>query len=70
MALSLFGGGRRGNVFDPFSLDIWDPFLKSPFFFLCPLILNIIFNSIIYIKILNFELINRISQYKSTNSFI
>jgi hypothetical protein len=33
MALSLFGGGRRGNVFDPFSLDIWDPFLKSPFFF-------------------------------------
>ncbi|XP_004307601.1 PREDICTED: 18.2 kDa class I heat shock protein-like isoform 2 [Fragaria vesca subsp. vesca] len=27
MALSLFGnGGRRSNVFDPFSLDIWDPF--------------------------------------------
>ncbi|KAM1053986.1 hypothetical protein FF1_001436 [Malus domestica] len=25
MALSLFGG-RRNNVFDPFSLDIWDPF--------------------------------------------
>ncbi|KAL4620972.1 18.1 kDa class I heat shock protein-like [Castanea sativa] len=25
MALSLFGG-RRSNVFDPFSLDIWDPF--------------------------------------------
>ncbi|XP_041004158.1 17.8 kDa class I heat shock protein-like [Juglans microcarpa x Juglans regia] len=24
MALSLFGG-RRSNVFDPFSLDIWDP---------------------------------------------
>ncbi|GAB2274350.1 hypothetical protein Dimus_009114 [Dionaea muscipula] len=23
---SLFGGGRRTNVFDPFSLDIWDPF--------------------------------------------
>ncbi|XP_009351164.1 18.2 kDa class I heat shock protein [Pyrus x bretschneideri] len=26
MALSLFGNGRRSNVFDPFSLDIWDPF--------------------------------------------
>ncbi|KAM5556574.1 18.1 kDa class I heat shock protein-like [Rosa sericea] len=26
MALSLFGTGRRSNVFDPFSLDIWDPF--------------------------------------------
>lgn len=27
MALSLFGdAGRRSNVFDPFSLDIWDPF--------------------------------------------
>lgn len=26
MALSLFGSGRRSNVFDPFSLDIWDPF--------------------------------------------
>lgn len=26
MALSLFDGGRRSNVFDPFSLDIWDPF--------------------------------------------
>ncbi|XP_068315263.1 18.2 kDa class I heat shock protein-like [Pyrus communis] len=25
MALSLFGG-RRNNVFDPFSMDIWDPF--------------------------------------------
>ncbi|XP_009344353.2 18.2 kDa class I heat shock protein [Pyrus x bretschneideri] len=25
MALSLFGG-RRSNVFDPFSMDIWDPF--------------------------------------------
>ncbi|XP_065871888.1 18.1 kDa class I heat shock protein-like [Euphorbia lathyris] len=24
MALSL--GGRRSNIFDPFSLDIWDPF--------------------------------------------
>ncbi|XP_059662404.1 17.5 kDa class I heat shock protein-like [Cornus florida] len=23
---SIFGGGRRSNVFDPFSLDIWDPF--------------------------------------------
>ncbi|KAL6123630.1 hypothetical protein ACLB2K_076149 [Fragaria x ananassa] len=26
MALSLFGNGRRSNVFDPFSLDVWDPF--------------------------------------------
>lgn len=26
MALSLFDSGRRSNVFDPFSLDIWDPF--------------------------------------------
>ncbi|KAM1660862.1 hypothetical protein COP2_003868 [Malus domestica] len=25
MALSLFGG-RRNNIFDPFALDIWDPF--------------------------------------------
>ncbi|TXG49876.1 hypothetical protein EZV62_025751 [Acer yangbiense] len=25
MALSLFGG-RRSNIFDPVSLDIWDPF--------------------------------------------
>jgi HSP20 family protein len=31
MALSLFGGGRRSNVFDPFSLDIWDPFEGIPF---------------------------------------
>uniref|UniRef100_A0A7N0TPL9 SHSP domain-containing protein n=1 Tax=Kalanchoe fedtschenkoi TaxID=63787 RepID=A0A7N0TPL9_KALFE len=23
---SLFTGGRRSSVFDPFSLDIWDPF--------------------------------------------
>lgn len=30
MALSLFGGGRRSNVFDPFSLDIWDPFEGFP----------------------------------------
>ncbi|PON87596.1 Small heat shock protein HSP [Trema orientale] len=30
MALSLFGG-RRSNVFDPFSLDIWDPFEGIPF---------------------------------------
>ncbi|XP_031248449.1 17.6 kDa class I heat shock protein 3-like [Pistacia vera] len=29
MALSLFGG-RRSNVFDPFSLDIWDPFEGFP----------------------------------------
>lgn len=26
MSLSLFDSGRRSNVFDPFSLDIWDPF--------------------------------------------
>ncbi|KAL8129887.1 hypothetical protein V2J09_019042 [Rumex salicifolius] len=26
---SLFGG-RRNNVFDPFSLDIWDPFQSFP----------------------------------------
>ncbi|CAI9091612.1 OLC1v1026684C1 [Oldenlandia corymbosa var. corymbosa] len=24
-------GGRRSNVFDPFSLDIWDPFEGFPF---------------------------------------
>ncbi|XP_044480174.1 18.1 kDa class I heat shock protein-like [Mangifera indica] len=30
MALSLFGG-RRSNVFDPFSLDIWDPLEGFPF---------------------------------------
>ncbi|GLT75470.1 hypothetical protein SLA2020_471930 [Shorea laevis] len=27
---SIFGG-RRSNVFDPFSLDIWDPFEGFPF---------------------------------------
>ncbi|KAK7362805.1 hypothetical protein VNO77_04928 [Canavalia gladiata] len=27
-----FFGGRRSNVFDPFSLDVWDPF--EPFLFL------------------------------------
>ncbi|MFS7903315.1 putative small heat shock protein HSP20 [Helianthus anomalus] len=26
---SLFGG-RRSNIFDPFSLDIWDPFKDFP----------------------------------------
>ncbi|CAI9091619.1 OLC1v1026694C1 [Oldenlandia corymbosa var. corymbosa] len=26
-----FFGGRRSNVFDPFSLDIWDPFEGFPF---------------------------------------
>lgn len=29
MALSMFGGvggGRFSHIFDPFSLDIWDPF--------------------------------------------
>ncbi|KAM7276600.1 hypothetical protein ACFE04_018466 [Oxalis oulophora] len=28
---SIFGTGRRTNVFDPFSLDIWDPFQGFPF---------------------------------------
>ncbi|XP_050387149.1 17.8 kDa class I heat shock protein-like [Argentina anserina] len=27
---SLFGNGRRSNIFDPFSLDIWDPFQDFP----------------------------------------
>ncbi|KAL2525780.1 17.6 kDa class I heat shock protein 3 [Abeliophyllum distichum] len=26
-----FFGNRRSNVFDPFSLDIWDPFEEFPF---------------------------------------
>ncbi|KAI3679924.1 hypothetical protein L2E82_50904 [Cichorium intybus] len=26
-----FFGGRRSNIFDPFSLDIWDPFKDFPF---------------------------------------
>ncbi|KAF8395196.1 hypothetical protein HHK36_019138 [Tetracentron sinense] len=26
-----FFGGRRNNVFDPFSLEIWDPFQEFPF---------------------------------------
>ncbi|KAL5983456.1 hypothetical protein ACLOJK_017542 [Asimina triloba] len=26
-----FFGGRRTNVFDPFSLDVWDPFHGFPF---------------------------------------
>ncbi|KAJ1375681.1 HSP20-like chaperone [Sesbania bispinosa] len=26
-----FSGGRRSNVFDPFSLDVWDPFKDFPF---------------------------------------
>lgn len=30
MSLSLFGG-RRSNVYDPLSLDIWDPFEGFPF---------------------------------------
>ncbi|OAY38504.1 18.1 kDa class I heat shock protein [Manihot esculenta] len=30
MALSL--GGRRSNIFDPWSLDIWDPFEGFPLF--------------------------------------
>ncbi|XP_062092561.1 18.1 kDa class I heat shock protein-like [Humulus lupulus] len=30
MALNLFGG-RRSNVYDPFSLDIWDPLEGFPF---------------------------------------
>ncbi|KAM7274845.1 hypothetical protein ACFE04_016711 [Oxalis oulophora] len=28
---SIFGTGRKTNVFDPFSLDIWDPFQGFPF---------------------------------------
>ncbi|KAK6929430.1 Alpha crystallin/Hsp20 domain [Dillenia turbinata] len=27
-----FSGGRRLNVFDPFPLDVWDPFEGSPFY--------------------------------------
>ncbi|MED6122714.1 hypothetical protein PIB30_042430 [Stylosanthes scabra] len=27
---SFFGTGRRTNIFDPFSLDIWDPFQDFP----------------------------------------
>lgn len=27
---SFFGTGRRSNVFDPFSLDVWDPFQDFP----------------------------------------
>ncbi|KAF7148960.1 hypothetical protein RHSIM_Rhsim03G0138500 [Rhododendron simsii] len=27
---SFFGGGRRSNIFDPFSLDVWDPFDGFP----------------------------------------
>ncbi len=30
MALSL--GGRRSNIFDPWSLDVWDPFEGFPLF--------------------------------------
>ncbi|KAF8410476.1 hypothetical protein HHK36_003005 [Tetracentron sinense] len=26
-----FFGGRRSNIFDPFSLEIWDPFQDFPF---------------------------------------
>ncbi|GAB4851497.1 hypothetical protein Ancab_030898 [Ancistrocladus abbreviatus] len=26
-----FFGGRRSNIFDPFSLDVWDPFDGFPF---------------------------------------
>ncbi|XP_004505087.1 18.5 kDa class I heat shock protein-like [Cicer arietinum] len=26
-----FFGGRRSNVYDPFSLDLWDPFKDFPF---------------------------------------
>ncbi|KAL7147796.1 hypothetical protein ABFS83_06G132100 [Erythranthe nasuta] len=28
---SFFGNGRRSNVFDPFSLDVWDQFQGFPF---------------------------------------
>lgn len=27
---SFFGTGRRTNIFDPFSLDVWDPFQDFP----------------------------------------
>jgi len=27
---SVFGTGRRSNIFDPFSLDLWDPFQNFP----------------------------------------
>ncbi|KAM5556562.1 17.8 kDa class I heat shock protein [Rosa sericea] len=27
---SFFGNGRRSNIFDPFSLDIWDPLQDFP----------------------------------------
>lgn len=27
---NFFGGGRRSNIFDPFSLDVWDPFDGFP----------------------------------------
>ncbi|XVF05416.1 hypothetical protein REPUB_Repub05bG0170000 [Reevesia pubescens] len=26
-----FFGNRRSNIFDPFSLDVWDPFKDFPF---------------------------------------
>ncbi|PRQ41466.1 putative small heat shock protein HSP20 [Rosa chinensis] len=29
MALCFFGTGRHSKVFDPFSLDIWEPFIGS-----------------------------------------
>ncbi|KAL6328276.1 hypothetical protein AAG906_034419 [Vitis piasezkii] len=28
---TVLGSGRRSNIFDPFSLDIWDPFEGFPF---------------------------------------
>uniref|UniRef100_A0A5B6YN81 SHSP domain-containing protein n=1 Tax=Davidia involucrata TaxID=16924 RepID=A0A5B6YN81_DAVIN len=28
---SFFGGRRSSNIFDPFSLDVWDPFRDFPF---------------------------------------
>ncbi|KDP42164.1 hypothetical protein JCGZ_02894 [Jatropha curcas] len=31
MSLTPFFGNRRTNIFDPFSLDIWDPFKDFPF---------------------------------------
>ncbi|KAJ9160241.1 hypothetical protein P3X46_025662 [Hevea brasiliensis] len=31
MSINPFFGGRRSNIFDPFSLDIWDPFDGFPF---------------------------------------
>ena len=31
MIPSTWGWGQRSNIFDPFSLDVWDPFFDLPF---------------------------------------